>query len=82
MRFIDPHIHMYSRTTDDYERMKLSGIQTVIEPSFWLGQERTSVETLEDYWDYIISFERQRGDMDGRILQGQNFKANHHPVLE
>ena len=51
---------MYSRTTDDYERMALSGIRTVIEPSFWLGQERTSSETLIDYWEYIISFEKNR----------------------
>ena len=51
---------MYSRTTDDYEKMKLAGIRTVIEPSFWLGQERTSSDTLKDYWEYIISFERTR----------------------
>ena len=60
MKFIDPHIHMYSRTTDDYEKMALAGIRTVIEPSFWLGQERTSAETLKDYWEYIISFEKNR----------------------
>jgi len=51
---------MYSRITDDYENMRLAGIKTVIEPSFWLGQERTSVNTLTDYWEYIISFERKR----------------------
>lgn len=51
---------MYSRTTDDYEKMRLAGIRTVIEPSFWLGQERTSSKTLEDYWEYIISFEHDR----------------------
>ena len=45
---------MYSRTTDDYENMRLAGIKTVIEPSFWLGQERTSYKTLEDYWEHII----------------------------
>jgi len=60
MKFIDPHIHMYSRTTDDYEKMALAGIRTIIEPSFWLGQERTSSETLKDYWEYIISFEKKR----------------------
>ncbi len=60
MKFIDPHIHMYSRTTDDYEKMALAGIKTVIEPSFWLGQERTSANTLKDYWEYIITFERKR----------------------
>ena len=51
---------MYSRTTDDYEKMSLSGIKAVIEPSFWLGQERTSSNTLKDYWEYIISFEHNR----------------------
>ncbi len=51
---------MYSRVTDDYEKMALSGVKTVIEPSFWLGQERTSAKTLLDYWEYIISFERKR----------------------
>lgn len=60
MKFVDPHIHMYSRTTDDYEKMALAGIRTIIEPSFWLGQERTSAKTLADYWEYIISFERRR----------------------
>ena len=60
MKFIDPHIHMYSRTTDDYKNMALAGIKTVIEPSFWLGQQRTSHETLKDYWEYIISFEKTR----------------------
>ena len=51
---------MYSRTTDDYENMRLGGIKTVIEPSFWLGQERTSYKTLEDYWEHIITFENKR----------------------
>ena len=50
---------MYSRTTDDYEKMALSGIKIVVEPSFWLGQ-RTSTKTLADYWEYIIDFERNR----------------------
>lgn len=56
---------MYSRTTDDYEKMLLSGIKTVIEPSFWLGEERTSAKTLADYWEYIISFERKRAEEFG-----------------
>src|SRR5919199_1401013 len=28
MRIIDPHIHMYTRTTDDYEQMALAGIES------------------------------------------------------
>ena len=37
MRYVDPHIHMYARTTDDYERMSLAGIEAVVDPAFWLG---------------------------------------------
>ena len=65
MKFIDPHIHMYSRTTDDYENMALAGIKSVIEPSFWLGQERTSSKTLIDYSEHIISFEPTRAKESG-----------------
>ena len=70
--FIDPHIHMYSRTTDDYEKMVLSGIKTVIEPSFWLGQARTSSKTLIDYWDYLVNFERTRA---------KEFGINHYCAI-
>jgi predicted metal-dependent TIM-barrel fold hydrolase len=62
---IDPHIHMLSRVTDDYEKMALAGIEAVVEPSFWLGQPRTSVETLIDYWDSIIGYEAQRARQFG-----------------
>lgn len=59
-RFFDPHIHMYSRTTDDYERMSLSGIEVIVQPSFWLGSPRTNVGTFIDYWEHMITFETQR----------------------
>ena len=47
--FIDPHAHMISRTTDDYEAMARAGVVAVIEPAFWLGQPRTNVGTYLDY---------------------------------
>ncbi len=59
-RFFDPHIHMYSRTTDDYELMSKAGIEVVVQPSFWLGAPRTSVGTFIDYWEHMISFENIR----------------------
>jgi hypothetical protein len=65
MRIIDPHIHMYSRTTDDYEQMALAGIEVVVEPSFWLGSPRTSLNTMVDYWENIISFETERAKKYG-----------------
>ncbi len=61
----DPHIHMYSRTTDDYELMSKAGIEIVVEPSFWLGSPRTSVGTFIDYWEHIISFETIRAKQYG-----------------
>lgn len=63
--YIDPHIHMISRTTDDYEAMAAAGIVAVIEPSFWLGQPRTSVGTFKDYFSSLIGWERFRAAQFG-----------------
>ena len=65
MRFIDPHIHMSARTTDDYERMAAAGIVAVIEPAFWLGQPRTSVGTYVDYLSSLVGWERFRASQFG-----------------
>lgn len=40
MIFIDPHIHMISRTTDDYRALQQAGVVALIEPAFWIGQPR------------------------------------------
>lgn len=60
MRIFDPHIHMYSRTTDDYEAMATAGIEVLLEPAFWLGHPRTQAGTFLDYFDYLLGFETQR----------------------
>jgi uncharacterized protein len=65
MRVFDPHIHMTSRTTDDYERMYAAGIRAVTEPSFWLGQPRTSTASFVDYFDGLIGWERFRAAQFG-----------------
>ncbi len=41
--FFDPHIHMVSRTTDDYQALADAGVVGIIEPAFWVGQPRTAV---------------------------------------
>lgn len=64
-RYFDPHIHMYSRTTDDYEKMSTAGIEVIVQPSFWLGGPRTSVGTFVDYWEHMITFETQRAKQFG-----------------
>jgi predicted metal-dependent TIM-barrel fold hydrolase len=62
---IDPHTHMISRTTHDYEAMAKAGIVAVIEPAFWLGQPRTNVGTFVDYFSLISGFERFRAGQFG-----------------
>lgn len=65
MRIFDPHIHMTSRTTDDYEAMAAAGVRAVLEPAFWLGQPRTSVGSFADYFDSLIGWERFRATQFG-----------------
>ncbi|MUL35647.1 TatD family hydrolase [Gloeocapsopsis dulcis] len=65
MMFIDPHIHMVSRTTYDYMVMREYGVVAVIEPSFWLGQPRTSSGSFKDYFSSLIGWERFRASQFG-----------------
>ena len=65
MQFFDPHIHMTSRTTDDYEAMADAGIVAIIEPAFWLGQPRTGIDTFRDYYSSLIGWERFRSSQFG-----------------
>lgn len=63
--YIDPHIHLTSRTTDDLLRMRQAGVVAVIEPAFWLGQPRTHVGTFQDYFNSLIGWERFRAAQFG-----------------
>ncbi|MFP4028244.1 MAG: TatD family hydrolase [Candidatus Brocadiia bacterium] len=65
MKIIEPHIHMYSRTTDDYQAMYEAGIRACVEPSFWLGSERRYAGTFYDYFLHILDFETQRAERFG-----------------
>jgi predicted metal-dependent TIM-barrel fold hydrolase len=58
--YIDPHIHMVSRTTDDYKRMALAGCVMVSEPAFWAGFDRSGPEGFRDYFRQLTGFERAR----------------------
>lgn len=71
-RIFDPHIHMTSRTTDDYARMAGHGIRAVVEPAFWLGQPRTSVGSFVDYFDALIGWEPFRA---------AQFGVSHHATI-
>ncbi|GAB3214176.1 TatD family hydrolase [Marinactinospora thermotolerans] len=72
MRIFDPHIHMTSRTTDDYEAMYSAGVRAVVEPAFWLGQPRTNPGSFLDYFDGLVGWERFRA---------ARFGIRHHCAL-
>ncbi|GGQ60969.1 TatD family hydrolase [Couchioplanes azureus] len=72
MRVFDPHIHMTSRTTDDYRRMADHGIRAVVEPAFWLGQPRTNPGSFADYFDSLLGWEPYRASQ---------FGIRHHATL-
>jgi predicted metal-dependent TIM-barrel fold hydrolase len=65
MNLFDPHIHMTSRTTDDYEAMASAGIVGIVEPAFWLGQPRTQVGSFIDYFSALVGWERFRARQFG-----------------
>tara|TARA_R110002126_G_scaffold66762_4_gene169530 strand:- start:91 stop:999 length:909 start_codon:yes stop_codon:yes gene_type:complete len=65
MMIIDPHVHMTSRTTDDYEAMAAAGVVAIIEPSFWLGQPRTQVGSFQDYFSSLVGWEPFRASQFG-----------------
>ncbi|MFC5722235.1 TatD family hydrolase [Streptomyces gamaensis] len=72
MRIFDPHIHMTSRTTDDYEALRDAGVRAVVEPAFWTGQPRTNPGSFTDYFDSLIGWEPFRA---------ARFGVRHHCTL-
>ncbi|WP_425398828.1 TatD family hydrolase [Aeoliella sp.] len=65
MQYIDPHIHMVSRTTDDYETLAKMGCVAVSEPAFWAGYDRGSVDGFRDYFEQLTDFEPRRAGWYG-----------------
>ena len=65
MYYIDPHIHMISRTTDDYETLTKMGCVALSEPAFWAGFDRGSAESFRDYFRQLTDFEPKRAAQYG-----------------
>jgi len=86
MKFFDPHIHMTSRTTDDYQALADAGVVAIIEPAFWLGQPRTGLATFKDYFSSLVGWERFRSSQFGikhYCTIGLNSReANNEPLAE
>jgi predicted metal-dependent TIM-barrel fold hydrolase len=60
MYFIDPHIHIASRTTDDLHALARAGCVAVAEPSFWAGFDRSGVASFRDYFRQLTEWEPKR----------------------
>ncbi len=60
MRYIEPHGHMVSRVTDDYIAMATAGCETICEPAFWAGFDRSSVDGFHDYFCQLTEHEPKR----------------------
>src|SRR5947207_5623236 len=65
MRYIDPHIHMISRTTDDYQRMAYAQCAAVSEPAFWAGFDRGCAAGFHDYFRQLTDTEPKRAAQFG-----------------
>ncbi|MHB1036690.1 MAG: TatD family hydrolase [Pirellulales bacterium] len=65
MDFFDPHIHMASRVTDDYDTLAKMGCVAVCEPAFWAGFDRSGIDTFRDYFRQLIDFEAKRAQWSG-----------------
>ncbi|MFT4592624.1 MAG: putative metal-dependent TIM-barrel fold hydrolase [Phycisphaerales bacterium] len=65
MAYIDPHIHMVSRTTDDYQRMAQAGCVAITEPAFWAGFDRSSAQGFYDYFRQLTDTEPKRAEQYG-----------------
>lgn len=65
MYYLDPHIHMISRVTDDYQRMAQCGCVAISEPAFWPGFDRGSAESFADYFRHLTEYEPKRAAQFG-----------------
>jgi predicted metal-dependent TIM-barrel fold hydrolase len=86
MPFIDPHIHMQARTTEDYEALAAAGVVAVLEPAFWVGQPRTNIGAFQHYYASLVGWERFRASQFGirhYCMMGLNSKeANDAELAE
>jgi len=65
MRYIEPHGHMVSRSTDDYQKMAMAGCEVICEPAFWAGYDRSTAQGFFDYYRQLTEYEPKRAEKFG-----------------
>jgi predicted metal-dependent TIM-barrel fold hydrolase len=62
MKYIEPHAHMVSRTTDDYEKLALAGCEILCEPAFWAGFDRSSAKFGIKHYSWLCINPKEADD--------------------
>ena len=65
MYYIDPHIHMISRSPTTTSAWPTCGCVAVSEPAFWAGFDRGSVDGFRDYFRHLTEVEPKRAAQFG-----------------
>lgn len=60
MNYIEPHAHMVSRSTADYQAIAQAGCVALCEPAFWAGYDRSSPQGFYDYYRQLTEYEPAR----------------------
>jgi len=56
----DSHVHMDSRSANDYELMALTGVERLLIPCTFTGERRRTASDYLRYFERLLGFERQR----------------------
>ena len=62
---IDTHVHMDTRSANDYELMAISGVKAVIVPATYTGEIRYAKEAYTQFYDKILQHEAKRSEAFG-----------------
>nr|VFK25659.1 MAG: hypothetical protein BECKMB1821G_GA0114241_101515 [Candidatus Kentron sp. MB]VFK29642.1 MAG: hypothetical protein BECKMB1821I_GA0114274_101114 [Candidatus Kentron sp. MB]VFK74851.1 MAG: hypothetical protein BECKMB1821H_GA0114242_101114 [Candidatus Kentron sp. MB] len=60
LSIFDHHVHMDSRSANDYESMALVGVESILIPCTFTGEHRRRPDDFFRYYDRLLNFERKR----------------------
>jgi len=62
---VDCHVHMDVRNANDYELMAVSGVQAVVVPCSFTGEQRPDAGSYARYYDRLLGLEKSRAEAYG-----------------
>lgn len=61
----DHHVHMDSRNANDYEMMAVSGVEAVLVPCTFSGQQKRTKDAYFEYFKRLLGLEKSRASVFG-----------------